>query len=146
MAGQVLGKVTAGGGTHLISNTFYGTCETAVNTAAKIVKLVDTNTNAFSVITGMLLAVKFTNTNSVANPTLTLQTNGGTELLAAKNIYRYGSTAPSTSVATSWQAGSVILLVYDGSAWQMCGWLNDVSGEVIVSDVEPDPTDTSTKI
>ena len=125
MAGQVLGKVTAGGGTHLISNTFYGTCDTAAGTAAKIVKLVDTNTNAFSAITGMLLAVKFTNANSVANPTLTLQTNGAAALLAAKNIYRYGSTAPSTSAATSWQAGSVVLFVYDGTNWQMCGWLND---------------------
>jgi hypothetical protein len=101
MAGQVLGKVTAGGGTHLISNTFYGTCDTAAGTTAKIAKLVDTNTNAFSVITGMLLAVKFTNTNTAANPTLTLQTSGGTALLAAKNIYRYGSTAPSTSAAFS---------------------------------------------
>ena len=101
MAGQILGKVTAGGGTHLISNTFYGTCDTVASTAAKIVKLVDTNTNAFAAITGMLLAVKFTYTNSATNSTLTLQTNGGGSLLAAKNIYRYGSTAPSTSAATS---------------------------------------------
>ena len=101
MAGQVLGKVTAGGGTHLISNTFYGTCDTAAATAAKIVKLVDTNTNAFSAITGMLLAVKFTYANAAANPTLTLQTNGAAALLAAKNIYRYGSVAPSTSAETS---------------------------------------------
>ena len=125
MAGQVLGKVTAGGGTHLISNTFYGTCATAAGTAAKIVKLVDTNTDAFSAIAGMLLAVKFTNTNSVANPTLTLQTYGAVTLLDAKNIYRYGTTAPSTSSTSSWKAGSVVLLVYDGLAWQMCGWLND---------------------
>ena len=125
MAGQVLGKVSAGGGTHLISNTFYGTCDTLASTAAKIVKLVDTNTNAFTAITGMLLAVKFTYTNSATNSTLTLQTNGGGSLLTAKNIYRYGSTAPSTSAATSWQAGSVVLFVYDGASWQMCGWLND---------------------
>lgn len=101
MSGQVIGKVTAGGGTHLISNTFYGTCGTAAATAAKIVKLVDTNIDSFTVQTGMLLAVKFTYTNSIAAPTLTLQTSGGAQLLAAATIYRYGTTAPSTSAATS---------------------------------------------
>ena len=60
MAGGVIGKVTAGGGTHLVTNTFYGTCDTAAATAAKIVKLTDTNPNAATLITGMLLCVKFT--------------------------------------------------------------------------------------
>ena len=96
MAGQVLGKVTAGGGTHLISNTFYGTCDTAAGTAAKIVKLVDTNPNAATLITGMMLTVKFTNSNSVASPTLTIQTSSGTQIIAAKSIMRYGTTAAST--------------------------------------------------
>ena len=101
MAGQVLGKVTAGGGTHLISNTFYGTCESASGTVVKAVKLVDADTDAFSVITGMLLAVKFTYANSASNPSLLLQTNGGTSLLDAKRIYRYSNVIPGVSAATS---------------------------------------------
>lgn len=49
----------------------------------------------------MLLCVKFTYTNSVASPTLTIQNLSGTQLIAAKSIMRYGTTAPSTSAATS---------------------------------------------
>lgn len=101
MANGLIGKVTAGGGTHLIASTAYFTCETAAATAAKIAKAADTGLNSLTVITGMTIYVKFTNYNSAANPTLTLQTNGGTQLLAAKSIMRYGSTAPSTNAASS---------------------------------------------
>ena len=148
MAGQVLGKVTAGGGTHLISNTFYGTCTTAAGTAAKIVKIVDNNTETFSLISGMLLAVKFTNSNTASNPTLAFQTASGTSIssIAAKNIYKYGDITPGAfAAATPWQAGSVILFVYDGTAWQMCDQTK-VPEEVIASATEPDSTDTDTKI
>ena len=126
MAGGVIGKVTAGGGTHLVTNTFYGTCDTAAATAAKIVKLTDTNPNAATLITGMLLCVKFTNANSVASPTLTIQTSGGTEIIAAKSIMRYGTTAPSTSAATSWTAGAVVPFIYDGTNWiEASSWDNN---------------------
>ena len=111
MAGQTIGKVVAGGKTHTVTSTFYGTCATAAATAAKEVIINETNTTeALSFINGMTLAVKFTNANSVASPTLTLfnnsgtaaaPTKGSTALLAAKPIYRYGTTAPSTSAASS---------------------------------------------
>lgn len=32
---------------------------------------------------------------------------------------RYGTTRPSTSVATSWFAGAVVSFTYDGTYWQM---------------------------
>lgn len=118
MAGQIITKITADGGTHLVSSSFYGTCETAADEAAKIVKLVDTHVNAATFVTGMALAVKFTYNNTIASPTLTVQTNGGTQIMAAKNIYRYGTTRPSTNNATSWIGGSIVLFVYDGSGWQ----------------------------
>jgi hypothetical protein len=111
MAGQTIGKVVAGGKTHTVTSTFYGTCATAAATAAKEVIINETNTTeALSFINGMTLAVKFTNANAVANPTLTLFNNSGTAaspikgsttLLAAKNIMRYGTTPPSTSAPTS---------------------------------------------
>lgn len=110
-----VGKVTAGGSTHLVGSTLYGTCSTAANTAAKVVTCSDFTT----LITGVTIHVKFTNANTVASPTLNVNSTG------AKNIYRYGTTAPSTSAATSWQAGSVVSFTYDGSYWQMNGWLND---------------------
>lgn len=97
----------------------YGECSTAAGTAAKTVTLSDSM--SFTLAAGASVFVKFANANSVANPTLAV--NGTT----AKAIMRYGTTAPSTSAKTSWQAGSVVHLVYDGTYWQMAGWLNDDS-------------------
>ena len=97
----------------------YGACSTAAGTAAKAVTLSDSMT--FTLATGASVFVKFTNSNTVANPTLNVNSTG------AKSIIRYGTTAPGTSAKTSWQAGSVVHLVYDGTYWQMVGWLNDDS-------------------
>lgn len=95
----------------------YGECSTAAGTAAKTVTL--SNSMSFTLAAGASVFVKFTNSNSVANPTLAV--NGTT----AKSIKRYGTTAPSTSSKTSWYSGSVLHLVYDGDYWQIVGWLND---------------------
>lgn len=95
----------------------YGACSTAAATAAKTVTLSDSM--AFTLAAGASVFIKFQYANGVASPTLNVNGTG------AKNIYRYGSTAPGTSAASSWQANSIVHLVYDGSAWQMVGWLND---------------------
>ena len=95
----------------------FGTCSTAAGTAAKTVTLDDSMT--FTLEKGASVFVKFTNSNTVASPTLAV--NGTT----AKSIMRYGTTAPSTTAKSSWQAGSIVHLVYDGTYWQMVGWLND---------------------
>ena len=133
MAGQVITKVSANSGTHLISTSFYGTCATAAGTAAKAVIVNDTNiTDAITLVNGMTLAVKFVNSNSVANPTITVYNNSGTAaaptqgsttLIAAKSIYQVNTnlnaagTAASTSAATSWKAGATVIFVYDGQGW-----------------------------
>ena len=117
MGGQVISRVTAGCGTHLISSSFYGTCTTAAATAAKEVIINDPGiTDTINFINGMTLTVKFTLSNTVANPTITVFNNSGTEtapvkgattLLETKPIYRLNTkldaagTAPSTSAATS---------------------------------------------
>lgn len=129
MAGQTIGKVVAGGKTHTVTSTFYGTCATAAGTALKEVIINETNTTeALSFINGMTLTVKFTNANSHATPTMTLFNNSGTAaapvkgsttLLANKQIMRYGTTKPGTNAAGSWQAGSVVTFVYDGTYWQI---------------------------
>lgn len=97
----------------------FGSCATAAATAAKTVTLDDSM--SFTLAKGASVFVKFTNSNTASNPTLAV--NGTT----AKSIYRYGSTVPGTTAKTSWQANSVVHLVYDGSAWIMVGWLNDDS-------------------
>lgn len=110
-----VGNVKIGSDTHLVGSTLYGTCSTAAATAEKVV----TCANFTTLITGVTIHVKFTNSNTVANPTLNVNSTG------AKNIYRYGTTAPSTSEKTSWQAGAVVSFTYDGTNWIMNDWLNN---------------------
>lgn len=88
----------------------YGVCSTAAATAAKTVTL---TTGTFSLETGALVHVKFTNSNTVANPTLNVNSTG------AKAIMLYGTTTASTNTNTSWYAGTVVTFVYDGTNWLM---------------------------
>lgn len=100
---------------HVLQNgIFYGTCATAAGTAAKVA----TVDGVTELKTGLTIAVKFTYANGKANPTLNVNS------LGAVAIYRYGTTVPSTSAASSWNAGSVVTLTYDGSHWQMHDWNN----------------------
>jgi hypothetical protein len=84
----------------------FGSCTTAAGTAAKIVDV-----GEFTLTTGAMVAVKFTNTNSASAPTLNVSSTG------AKSIKRYGTTAAGTSGASSWQAGAIMIFVYDGTNW-----------------------------
>lgn len=100
-------------GSTSISN--YGVCGTAAETAAKTVAV----GSAFTLATGAQVVVKFTNANSIANPTLNVNSTG------AKPIYRYGTTAASTGTATNgWVAGAVQRFTYDGTGWIMDYWNN----------------------
>ena len=97
----------------------YGECSTAAGTVAKTVTLSDSM--SFTLAAGASVFVKFANANSASNPTLAV--NGTT----AKAIMRYGTTAAGTAAKTSWYSGTVVHLVYDGTYWQMAGWINDDS-------------------
>ena len=98
----------------------YCLCSTSGGTVQKTA----TNSKITSLTTGTLIAVKFENSNAVASPTLKLND------FSAKSIKRYGTTAPSTSSATSWNSGSVVLLLYDGTYWQIVGFLNSTYSEI----------------
>lgn len=128
MARGVIGNITAGGEKHYVASTLYGTCATAAATAAKVVKLTEAITDTAWLQTGMLLCVKFTYANGAASPTLTIQNSSGTQLIAAKSIMRYGTTAPSGSAATSWTAGAVVPFIYDGTNWiEASSWDNNTT-------------------
>lgn len=87
----------------------YGTCSTAAATAAKTVSISDIT----SLTEGLVIYVKFTYANSASSPTLNLNN------LGAKAIMQYGSTAAGGTASTNgWQAGQVVPLIYDGTAWQ----------------------------
>lgn len=93
----------------------YGECRTAAATAAKTV----TVNGTFTLAAGAVIFVKFANSNTATGATLNVNSTG------AKPIYRYGTTSPGTNVPSTWKSGSVVALGYDGTAWQMVGWLND---------------------
>ena len=126
-------NISGGGGN---AAPMYGVCSTAGGTAAKTV----TVTPALaSLDTGAVIFVKFNNANSVASPTLNVNGTG------AKRIKRYGTTDPSTSAATSWNAGSVVAFIYDGTYWQMVGWLNTSYNSMTVAEYQAG-TSTSNRV
>lgn len=122
-----------GGGTPY----FYGTCATAQGTAAKVV--VCPEFTGADLTAGTLLFVDFTAANTASNPTMNVNGTG------AKNIYRYGTTRPSTSAASSWNAGSVVAFIYDGTAWTMVGWINTTYSSMTVAEIE-EGTGTTARI
>lgn len=113
MSGYI-GKISDGTDARPVASTLYGTCATAAATKAKVVTCADFDT----LIAGVTIFVKFTYANTVASPTLKVNTTD------AKSIMRYGTTAPGASAALSWNAGSVVAFTYDGTYWQMVGWMN----------------------
>ena len=122
MAGTIA-KVTAGGATHLIASTAYGTCTTNAGEAAKVGTLQDSAT--FTLLTGETIHIKFTNSNTAASPTLNVNSTG------AKNICKYGTTAPGVTEEVTWSAGSVVSFTYDGTSWIMNDYIPDTKVEII---------------
>lgn len=93
----------------------YGYCTTGASTVAKTVTVSPAVTE---LTTGLTIAVKMQYTNTGSNPTLNVNS------LGAKAIKRYGTTAAGTSAAANWNANSVVMLVYDGTYWQLADWNN----------------------
>lgn len=83
---------------------YYGICETAANTAAKVVTIPD-----FTLENGVSVMVKFKNNNTTNSPTLNVSDTG------AKPIY----IDPSVGISVSWEAWKVLPFVYDGTNWQL---------------------------
>lgn len=87
----------------------YGTCDTVASTAAKTVSL-----SNYSLVTGSRIIVKFTVTNTAANPTLNVNNTG------AKPIVYRGSAISAGYLA----ANRVYEFVYDGTNWNLMGDLD----------------------
>lgn len=87
----------------------YTTCSTAAATAAKTAVL-----SGFKLGTGAWAAIKFTVTNTAANPTLNVNGTG------AKAI-RHRNAAVNAGVLA---ADRIYLMVYDGTYWQIVGDLD----------------------
>ena len=74
-----------------VASGLYGICTVGQATVNKTVQCADFN----ALVTGVTIHVKMSAANTAANPTLDVN---GTGAIAIK---RYGTTAPSTSAATS---------------------------------------------
>lgn len=86
--------------------THYGTCSTEAGTAAKVVSLPN-----FTLTTGSRVVVKFTVTNTAANPTLNVNNTG------AKAVY-YRNAAISAGYLS---ANRTIEFVYNGTQYEAIG-------------------------
>ncbi|MBD5553855.1 MAG: hypothetical protein HDQ95_00510, partial [Roseburia sp.] len=93
--------------------THYGTCSTAAATAAKVVAC-----TGFSLVAGATVRVKFTVTNTAANPTLNVNSTG------AKAIYYAGAAITANMI----KANRIYGFVYDGSNYEM------VAGPILYSE------------
>ena len=128
---NVINSLKLGDGTYVFT-TPYATCDTAAATAAKVATI--TPGSNFSLETGARVAVKFTNANTVASPTLNVNSTG------AKAIYFKNAALSSSNY---WSAGQIIDFIYDGTNW-VCS--------AVVTDNNTDTkntagsTDTSSKI
>lgn len=87
----------------------YGTCSTAAATAAKVVSC-----SNFALITGAEITIKFTTTNTAANPTLNVNSTG------AKAIYYRGSAISAGYLA----ANRTYTFRYNGSQYDLVGDIN----------------------
>lgn len=97
---QATGTASVGG----TQNTWYGTCPTGATSQTKVVT---TSSGDFSLTTGSMVRVKFTNAQTY---------NGGIKLnvdgTGAINVMKQGTTA---TVRYFFQAGEVVDFVYDGT-------------------------------
>lgn len=105
----------------------YGVCTTGASTKAKTVTI--DYSGSLSLFTGLTIRVKFSNANTNSAPTLNVNGTG------AKSIMSHGTT-PAGSGA--WTAGSVVILTYDGTFWQISG--SSQSSPFIVSSTAPSDT------
>ena len=98
----------------------YGTCSTAAATAAKTVTLA-----GYTLDTGSRVMVKFTVTNTAANPTLNVNSTG------AKSIMYRGAAITAGYLA----ANRVYEFVYDGTNYEFVGDINTDTNNKVTQEV-----------
>lgn len=88
----------------------FGVCSTAAATAAKVVTIDYSGT--LTLFAGLTIRVKFTSANSAANPTLNVNNTGAIAIM---------SRGTQAAASGAWESGSVVILTYDGTYWQISG-------------------------
>ena len=103
---------------NLYANIGLFECQTAKNTAAKVV-----SATGYKLTTGGHILVNMTNENTAANPTLNINSTG------AKPLFYYGERASSTN---SWKAGDLLVIYYDGTNY--ISMLYDIDAKHVIYD------------
>lgn len=91
-----------------VGSALYGTCSTAAATAAKVVECAAFDT----LIVGVTIHVFFTNSNTVASPTLNVNSTGAKAIIRRGATTTAAGTSAGTDVITSWGAGTIISFTY----------------------------------
>ena len=108
---NVINSLKLGSGTYVFT-TPYATCGTAAATAAKVAAT--TPGSNFSLETGARITVKFTVTNTAANPTLNVNSTG------AKAIYYRGQPISASYL----MANRTYEFIYNGTQYELVGDLD----------------------
>ena len=103
---------------HAQNGIYFGSCTTAAATAAKVITLDDPT--GFELKSGVMICVKFTNTNTASNATFNVQGTGAKSVSYAKNTAYAGTTS-----AIMGNSGYSIYYVYDGTYWCFLGNQNN---------------------
>jgi hypothetical protein len=111
--------------TEALNKHGFCSCTTAAGTAAKTASL-----TGFQLKTGSTIHVTFSNANSVANPTLNINSTG------AKTIK--WNNANVTAATSPWAAGECVTFVYDGTNWVISGQSNITADNIVAGSIAAD--------
>lgn len=140
-----VGLVTAGGSTYKVAQTLYGTCDTAASTQAKVVTCDEFDT----LIEGVTINVKFTNANTIINPTLNVNGTGAKSVITTGYQNAVADGSATTYAAAAWQgSGAVLSFTYDGTNWVMHGngYYNNTTYETVTQNELSYGTSTSRRV
>lgn len=108
----------------------YGVCSTARGTAGKVVSL-----TGYTLVTGAIVVIKFTNGNRAEGPTLNISSTG------AKAITYKGSAVSPEQI----EVGGIYAFVYDGTNYDLIGNLFDDTSNIEVHGFIVDESDSNPK-
>lgn len=101
------------------TNVAWGTCSTAAATAEKVITI-SGNSN-WALTAGAIIAVKFSATNTAANPTLNVNGTG------AKPVWYSTAAITTSSLSYAGYANRPCFYVYDGTNFVFLGWSYDAN-------------------
>lgn len=100
----------------MLSTTDYGTCTTAASTAAKEITV---SNDDWSLRTGSVICVLFSNTNTAQDPTFNVNNTG------AKSVWYDTGVITDSNIGFAGTSGRPMLFMYNGTCWVFVGWSKD---------------------